>query len=167
MSSSAEQRPRRNGVGVAFERVMNRPSPFISSLLFLSAAWQAPLFVAAGCTSEEGPRLGENGCPAHVDDIPDVPCEAEAVCEYYKGFCATDWSCDHRGEWLSLLTCVSPSDGNWCREPAVIGKPCWPIEVVCPQVEPGNDCTLPTPMAVCGPDYLWEPSGEQPPTCKN
>jgi len=136
--------------------------------LFLS------LVLVTGCSGDveqeqeqeqDGPRMGENGCPAHLAEIPSAPCEQAVTCYYHTSFCDTDWSCDGNGKWISLLECRWPSDRNWCPEPVAVGGECLYIELSCPRIGPNPPCSQPIPTAVCGPDYVWEAAPDTPPTC--
>ena len=128
------------------------------------------LVLATGCSGEvelEGPRVGESGCPAHLEDLQSIACDEGVSCSYYTDTmpCVADWSCDANGKWWSLLSCLMPSDGSWCHDPVTLGDDCLFIELSCPRNGPITSCGQPTPMALCGPDYVWEAAPDQPPTC--
>lgn len=146
------------------------PALFLSLGLGTGCAGEVMLQDQDGQQEQEeqgGPPVGENGCPAHLADVHSTPCDEIVICTYYTPQCATDWSCREDGKWWSVLTCLWPSDGNWCRDPVTVGDACSYIELSCPRVGPNPPCDQPIPTAVCGPDYVWEAAPDQPPTCSD
>lgn len=154
-------------IQAACRRLVSFPALFLSLVFATGCSGDVEQQEPEEQQEQEGPPVGENGCPAHLEDIHAAPCDKDVSCYYYTPECATDWSCDGNGQWRSLLTCRWPSDGNWCRDPVTVGDECSYIELSCPRVGPNPPCDKPIPTAVCGPDYLWEAAPDQPPTCSD
>lgn len=151
----------------ACRRLFVFPALLLSLGLGTGCAGEVVYLEQDGQEEQEGPPVGENGCPTYLEDIPLARCDKDVTCIYYEGMCATDWSCDGSGEWRSLLECRWPSDGNWCREPVTVGDECSYIALSCPRIGPNPPCDQLIPTAVCGPDYVWEAAPDEPPTCSD